>query len=68
VLPGFGELFRQFSQPDIGTACILSRAVLGITAEGKIVACIPGSISAVRTALEKILLKELPHLVWELRK
>jgi molybdenum cofactor biosynthesis protein B len=67
-LPGFGELFRQYSLPDIGTATILSRAMMGITPEGKLIVCIPGSISAARTALEKILLKELGHLVWELRK
>jgi molybdenum cofactor biosynthesis protein B len=67
-LPGFGELFRHYSLPDIGTAAILSRAQMGVTAEGRILVCIPGSISAVRLALERILLKELMHLVWELRK
>ncbi len=67
-LPGFGELFRYYSLPDIGTAAILSRAMMGITADGQIIVCTPGSISAVRLAFEKILLKELMHLVWELRK
>jgi molybdenum cofactor biosynthesis protein B len=67
-LPGFGELFRHYSMPDIGSAAILSRAMMGITSEGKIIVCTPGSINAVRTALEKILLKELGHLIWELRK
>lgn len=68
VLPGFGELFRHYSLPDIGSAAILTRALMGISQDGKILVCTPGSISAVRTALEKILLKELGHLVWELRK
>lgn len=67
-LPGFGELFRARSAPDIGTAAILSRALLGITAAGKIVVALPGSEGAVRLALGEILIPELPHLFWELRR
>jgi molybdenum cofactor biosynthesis protein B len=67
-LPGFGELFRYHSLADIGASVILTRATMGITRDGKILVCTPGSKAAVRLALEKILLKELGHLVWELRK
>jgi len=67
-LPGFGELFRARSVGEIGNAAILSRALLGVTASGKVVVCTPGSTSAVRLALEEILLPELSHLVWDVRR
>ena len=67
-LPGFGELFRTLSVKEIGTAAILSRAILGVTVAGKIVAALPGSEGAVRLALEDILMNELKHLLWELRR
>lgn len=67
-LPGFGEMFRARSEQEIGTAVILTRAVLGVTPEGKIVVCTPGSPSAVRLALEGILMEELKHLLREVRR
>jgi molybdenum cofactor biosynthesis protein B len=67
-LPGFGELFRSLSAREIGTAAVLSRALLGVTASGRIVAALPGSEGAVRLALEEILVNELKHLLWELRR
>ena len=67
-LPGFGEMFRSMSVKEIGTAAILSRAVLGITGEGKIVLSLPGSENAVRLGLEGILMNELKHLLWEVRR
>jgi len=67
-LPGFGELFRSLSAKDIGTAALLSRAVLGITKDHKIVCALPGSEGAVRLGLDGILLPELKHLLWELRR
>jgi molybdenum cofactor biosynthesis protein B len=67
-LPGFGELFRAKSAAEIGTAAILSRAMLGVTAEGKVIACTPGSTAAVKVALEDVLLPELKHLVWDVRR
>jgi molybdopterin adenylyltransferase len=67
-LPGFGEMFRSLSVKEIGTAAMMSRAVLGITAEGKIVISLPGSENAVRLGLEGILMNELKHLLWELRR
>lgn len=67
-LPGFGELFRARSVAEIGTATILSRALLGLTAEGKLCCCLPGSEAAVKLGLQEILIPELKHLLWELRR
>ncbi len=70
-LDGFGELFRMLSYEEIGAAAMLSRAVAGsvTTATGsKFVACLPGSSNAVRLAMEKLLVPEIPHIVFELRK
>jgi molybdenum cofactor biosynthesis protein B len=70
-LDGFGELFRMLSYEEIGAAAMLSRAVAGsvTTASGsKFVACLPGSSNAVRLAMEKLLVPEIPHVVFELRK
>ncbi|HDM36335.1 MAG TPA: molybdenum cofactor biosynthesis protein MoaB, partial [Candidatus Syntrophoarchaeum butanivorans] len=61
-IPGFGELFRRLSYDEIGGASMLTRAAAGVI-EGKLVICLPGSPDAVRLALEKILLPELPHLM-----
>lgn len=63
VLPGFGEVFRWLSYEEIGSAAMLSRALCGVI-HGKIVCCLPGSEAAVRLALSKLLLPELPHLIW----
>jgi len=66
-LDGFGELFRMLSYEEIGAAAILSRALAG-AAGSKFVACLPGSANAVRLAMEKLLVPEIPHVVFELRK
>jgi len=66
-LNGFGELFRMLSYKEIGAAAILSRAVAGASG-AKFVACLPGSTNAVRLAMEKLLVPEIPHVVFELRK
>lgn len=67
-LPGFGELFRAMSAKEIGTASILSRAMLGVTEQRKLVVALPGSPAAVKLGLKDILVNELKHLLWELRK
>lgn len=65
---GFGELFRMVSYlEDIGSAAIMSRASAG-TYKNKAVFVTPGSSGAVRTAMEKLILKELGHVVRELNK
>ncbi len=63
-LDGFGELFRFLTYQEIGTGSIMSRALAG-AARGKIVICLPGSLKAVRLALDKIILPEIGHLVRE---
>jgi molybdopterin adenylyltransferase len=66
-LDGFGEIFRVLSYEEIGAAAILSRAVAG-TVGTKLVTCLPGSRNAVRLAVEKLLVPEISHVVFELRK
>ena len=66
-LDGFGELFRMLSYQEIGSAAMLSRATAGL-ARGCIIAALPGSVSAVRLAMEKLLLPELGHLVQQAGK
>ena len=67
ALPGFGELFRMLSFEEIGAAALLSRATAG-WARGRIVFALPGSRGALRTAMERLILPELGHLVGESRK
>lgn len=67
-LEGFGELFRLLSFGEIGASAMMSRALLGITKDGKIICCLPGSPNAVSMALNKLLLPELAHICWELNR
>jgi len=67
-LDGFGELFRLLSFGEIGSSAIMSRAVLGITKDNKIICSLPGSPNAVSMALNKLLLPELAHICWELTR
>jgi len=73
-LPGFGELFRMLSWEEVGAAAMLSRAVGGLVAGDRIdendqpetfIFAMPGSVNAVRLAMSKLILPELPHLLWE---
>jgi molybdenum cofactor biosynthesis protein B len=66
-LDGFGEIFRSLSYEEIGSAAFLSRAIAGASGS-RFVACLPGSRNAVRLAVEKLLVPELSHVVFELRK
>lgn len=67
-LQGFGELFRSLSyQFDIGSASMLSRAIAGV-ANRRIIFSTPGSIGAVKLAMEKLILPELGHAVMEINK
>lgn len=67
TLVGFGELFRMLSYAEIGSSAMMSRAVAGVY-RGKIIFSMPGSTHAVKLAMEKLILPELAHLVWELKK
>jgi molybdopterin adenylyltransferase len=66
-LPGYGELFRMLSFAEIGSACIMSRALGGLMGE-LVVLVMPGSRAGVRLAMTRIILPELPHLVHQARK
>lgn len=66
-LNGFGELFRMLSYQEIGAAAMLSRACAG-TIDRTVVFSLPGSTNAVRLAMEKLIVPELPHIVRELRR
>ena len=63
-LDGFGELFRMLSYDEIGAAAMMSRAVAGLH-RGVAVFATPGSTAAVKLALEKLIIPELGHLVFE---
>ncbi len=70
TLPGFGEIFRMLSYQEIGAAAMLSRATAGLYGieDGPaetLLFCCPGSPNAAALALDKIILPDLQHLVWE---
>jgi len=67
-LRGFGELFRALSYAEIGSSAILSRATAGVIRGKRVFFLLPGSLNAVRLAMEKIILPELAHIVWEMNK
>ncbi len=60
-LPGFGELFRSLSWDEVGTRAMASRATAGIAADTPVFT-LPGSKNACRTACEKLIVPEAPHL------
>jgi len=64
---GFGDLFRMLSHKDIGSAAIMSRALAGV-AKRKVIFCIPGSPDAARLALKALIIPELGHIVWEIKR
>lgn len=63
-LEGFGELFRMLSWEQIGAAAMLSRAVAGLACE-TLLFVMPGSRHAVKLAMDRLIVPELPHLIWE---
>jgi molybdenum cofactor biosynthesis protein B len=67
AMPGYGELFRMLSYDDIGPAAMLSRAVGGVLNK-VVVLTMPGSVAAVQLAMEKLIVPEIGHLVYEARK
>lgn len=64
---GWGDTFRAVSREAIGNAAFLSRSVGGVTS-GKWIVAIPGSKGAARTAMAKLILPELSHMIWEARR
>ncbi len=67
TLPGFGELFRMLSFQEIGSGAMLSRAIGGVY-RNTLIFAMPGSLDAVKLALDQLILPELRHLVWEIRR
>jgi molybdenum cofactor biosynthesis protein B len=66
-LPGYGELFRMLSYQEIGPAAMLSRAIGGMLGR-KVLFTMPGSPAAVRLAMEKLIVPQIPHLLREARR
>lgn len=66
-LPGFGELFRMLSWEEIQAAAMLSRATAGLAGRAMLFA-MPGSTAAVRLAMDRLIVPELRHLLWERRR
>lgn len=67
-LDGFGELFRYLSfTEDIGSKALLSRAGAGVASD-KAIFVLPGSRGAVKLAMERLILPEIHHIVFELTK
>ncbi len=67
-LNGFGELFRYISYAeDVGSKALLSRAAAGAVGE-KVLFALPGSVKAVRLALDRLVMPELMHIHDELTK
>jgi molybdenum cofactor biosynthesis protein B len=66
-LPGFGELFRMLSWQQVGAGAMLSRATGGI-ARGKPIFAMPGSSKAVELGMTQLVLPQVRHILYELRK
>jgi len=60
-IDGFGELFRTLSFAEIGAAAMLSRAAAGVRG-GTVIFSMPGSVAAVRLAMDKLILPTLGHI------
>jgi molybdenum cofactor biosynthesis protein B len=66
TLPGFGEIFRALSFEEIGAKAMLSRASAGVV-NGRPVFSLPGSASAVKLAMDRLVLPEIGHVVAQAR-
>jgi len=61
-IPGFGELLRRISYDKIGSAAMMTRAMAGVV-KGKAIFCLPGSPDGVTTAVSRLLIPELGHVL-----
>lgn len=66
-ISGFGELFRSLSFSDIGSSALLSRASAGVIG-GMIAFLLPGSPGAVELAMNRLILPEISHLIFEVKR
>ena len=67
-IPGFGEAFRELSFAEIGTRALASKAEAGFNARNQLCYCLPGSTNACLTALNRLILPEFEHLLFERHK
>jgi molybdopterin adenylyltransferase len=73
-LEGFGELFRMLSWEQVKAAAMMSRATAGLvmqlpgTGGDTFIFAMPGSVNAVQTAMETLIVPQLAHLVWERKR
>lgn len=73
-LEGFGELFRMLSFDQVDAAAMLSRAVAGLAKPlpgsdaDTFLFAMPGSPNAVETAMKRLIVPQLPHLIWERKR
>jgi len=61
-LPGFGEIFRRLSYDTIGSAAMMTRATAGVV-RGKAIFCLPGSPDGVTTAVSRLIVPEIGHML-----
>ena len=66
-IPGFGELFRYLIFKRYGTAALATRAMACVY-DQTLVFVTPGSVDAVEMALNELILPEVSHLIYEVRK
>lgn len=67
TLDGFGEIFRYLSYEEIRSGAIMSRATAGVC-KGKIIISIPGSPNAIKLAMDKLIIPEIAHIIWEIER
>jgi molybdenum cofactor biosynthesis protein B len=64
-LPGFGELFRMLSYREVGSQAVKWRVLAGV-GRGKLIFVLPEDLTAVKLAMDQLILPELVSMVTEL--
>ena len=62
-LTAFPALFTLYSEKEVGARAVSTRAVAGFY-KSCLIFLLPGSLNAVKTAMNKIIMKEYQHLLW----
>jgi molybdenum cofactor biosynthesis protein B len=65
-LPGFGEMFRQIAREEIGTGAMMLRGEAGLY-RNMVVVALPGSVKAVKLAMDHLIAPHLRELVGQIR-
>lgn len=66
-LNGFGELFRALAYQEIGSPAVSLQAVAGIY-QRRLLFALPSDPAAVRLAMDKLILPELPDLIRQINR